>query len=116
MRSLAPGVLILATATGMSDGDWEPPRVALTAKEFELAYPPTEPSATALGLEAMSAAIGLDLAPADVEDRVHPEPAVAKRYEAIWPAAWRVEGKPSGRWTSARDATRRFPTFTVRFN
>jgi hypothetical protein len=71
----------------MSDGDWEPPRVALTAKEFELAYPPTEPSATALGLEAMSAAIGLDLAPADVEDRVHPEPAVAKRYEAIWPAA-----------------------------
>ncbi len=71
----------------MPDGDWEPPRVALSAKEFELIYPVTEASAAALDLEAMAAEIGLDLAPKGLEGRAHPEPGVAKRYEAIWPAA-----------------------------
>jgi len=88
MRILASAaVLILAAATRMPDGDWEPPRVALSTKEFELVYPPTEPSAAALDLEAMAAAIGLDLAPKSLEDRVHPKPGVANRYEPIWPAA-----------------------------
>lgn len=83
MRSLAAAFLILAGGAGE---EWEPPRVALTQKEFELVYPATEASVTALDLEGMAASIGLDLAPKDAADRVHPEPDVAKRYESVWPA------------------------------
>ncbi|HEY2798207.1 MAG TPA: hypothetical protein VGK26_09990, partial [Thermoanaerobaculia bacterium] len=73
MRILAAAVLILAAATGMAGGDWKPPRVALSAKEFELVYPVTDASAAALDLETMAAEIGLDLAPKDLKDRAHPE-------------------------------------------
>lgn len=84
MRSLASVVLILAAGAANA---WEPPRVAMSAKDFELIYPPTEASAAALDLEAMAADLGLDLVPKWVENRAHPDPEVVKRFQSIWPAA-----------------------------
>ncbi|HEY1252939.1 MAG TPA: hypothetical protein VGH97_17290, partial [Thermoanaerobaculia bacterium] len=101
MRRLAATVLILATATGMTGAEWQPPRVAMSLTEFEAAYPKRTVSAGVLEIERLSARLGIDSAPKgravadpDNEDRVlrieipddgreRPDPELAKRNQSV---------------------------------
>ena len=65
---MRPGVLtavvpFLLIAGASAEGEWQPPRVALSRTEFEAAYPRRTVSAGVLEIERLSAQMGIDAAP-----------------------------------------------------
>jgi hypothetical protein len=65
--------------------DWRPPPVVASHETFQLAFPKAPASGAALDLEALTARIGIDLAPKD-ERRDHPKAEDARAYQAVAPA------------------------------
>jgi hypothetical protein len=74
--------VVLAAASPAPGEDWKPPPVFETREAFLAAYPKTEATAAALELEALAAAIGIDLAPKD-DRRPHPGPADTEAYRKV---------------------------------
>ena len=65
---MRPGVLtavvpFLLFSGAPAEGEWQPPRVALSRTEFEAAYPRRTVSASVLEIERLWAQIGIDTAP-----------------------------------------------------
>jgi len=73
--------------------EWRAPVPVASLKAFQTAFPKAPPSGAALELEALTARLGIDLAPRD-ERRDHPNPEAAKAYQAVAPAIRQyVEGE-----------------------
>jgi hypothetical protein len=79
----AVSTILLASLT--AGEDWRAPAPVASLKAFESAFPKAPASGAALELEALTARLGIDLAPKD-ERRHHPKPKAAKDYQAVAPA------------------------------
>ena len=83
--------MLLVPLTGGEE--WRAPVPVASLKAFQTAFPKAPPSGAALELEALTARLGIDLAPRD-ERRDHPNPEAAKAYQAVAPAIRQyVEGQ-----------------------
>lgn len=83
--------MLLAPLTGGEE--WRAPVPAASLKAFRTAFPKAPASVAALELEALTAHLGIDLAPKD-DRRDHPNPEAAKAYLALAPAIRQyVEGQ-----------------------
>jgi hypothetical protein len=83
ITAAAASSMLLAGATAAEES--KVPPVVASRKAFEAAFPKAPASTAARELEALAARLGIDLAPRD-ERRDHPEPEVAKAYQAVAPS------------------------------
>ncbi len=86
LRGVAAAVVSSMRLVQMTPAEeWRPPAPVASFKAFATAFPKAPATGVALELEALTARLGIDLAPKN-ERRDHPDPEAAKAYQAVAPA------------------------------
>ncbi len=86
LRGVAAAVVSSMLLVPMTPAEeWRPPGPVASFEAFTTAFPKAPASRVALELEALTARLGIDLAPKD-ERRDHPDAAAATAYQAVAPA------------------------------